>query len=120
MKEQRRLTKHSHHNSFNPQKATILVITIIAAVFLLAGITVFMAGRAKKEDTGEKETQSILAVDDLPKTDLNRNGIPEELRIVDAEEGDGKELEVWESGERIHREAGGYVHTGQKAVFLYR
>lgn len=138
MKEQRRLTKHSHHNSSNPQKATILVITIIVAVFLLAGITVFMAGRAKKEDTGEKETaesmddegmegggdnaesQSILAVDDLPETDLNRNGIPEELRIVDAEEGDGKELEVWESGERIHREAGGYVHTGQKAVFLCR
>ncbi len=138
MKEQRRLTKHSHHNSSNPQKATILVITIIAAVFLLAGTAVFMAGRAKKEDTGEKEaaestddegmegggdnaeTQSILAVDDLPKTDLNRNGIPEELRIVDAEEGDGKELEVWESGERIHREAGGYVHTGQKAVFLCR
>lgn len=138
MKEQRRLTKHSHHNSSNPQKATILVITIIAAVFLLAGTAIFMTGRAKKEDTGEKEaaestddegmegggdnaeTQSILAVDDLPKTDLNRNGIPEELRIVDAEEGDGKELEVWESGERIHREAGGYVHTGQKAIFLCR
>lgn len=78
-------------------------------------------GDESVDDTAESvEGSGILCVEDLPETDLNRNGIPEELRIVDTEEGDGKELEVWENGERILREVGFYVHTGQKAIFLCR
>ena len=55
----------------------------------------------------------------LPKTDLNRNGIPEELRVMETEE-DGKRLEIWEAGAMIFEEEGYYVHGGRTALFLCR
>lgn len=96
------------------------------AVLLLMGTTIFMSRRLEKGDAGDQggsqnsqmSGEGVLYLEDLPETDLNRNGIPEEIRIVEAEDGDGTELEVWENGERIFREVGFYVHTGQKAMFL--
>lgn len=74
---------------------------------------------SQKNESTENE-EDIFTEESLPEPDLNRNGIPEELRILETEGGDGKELEVWERGERLLREVGFYVHTGQKAVFLCR
>ena len=101
---------------------------IIMAVLLLMGTTIFMSRRLEKGDAGDQggsqnsqmSGEGVLYLEDLPETDLNRNGIPEEIRIVEAEDGEGKELEVWENGERIFREVGFYVHAGQKAMFLCR
>ena len=98
------------------------------AVLLLMGTTIFMSRRLEKGDAGDQggsqnsqmSGEGVLYLEDLPETDLNRNGIPEEIRIVEAEDGEGKELEVWENGERIFREVGFYVHAGQKAMFLCR
>lgn len=48
--------------------------------------------------------------------DLNHNGIAEEVRLTDIE--NGQELEIWENGELIDRETGHYSHTGQYCIFL--
>ncbi|MDE6601056.1 MAG: hypothetical protein K2K90_02600 [Lachnospiraceae bacterium] len=48
--------------------------------------------------------------------DLNQNGIAEEVRLVDLD--DGQELQILENGELIHRETGYYAHAGQTSVFL--
>lgn len=48
--------------------------------------------------------------------DLNHNGIAEEVRLTDIE--NGQELETWENGELIDRETGHYSHTGQYCIFL--
>lgn len=90
--------------AFHSKKFVFLAVCT-AAVLLTVGIVVYAV-----RPSGEE----------LPETDLNRNGIPEELRVVEAGDGDGKELEVWENEERILREIGSYVHAGQKAVFLCR
>lgn len=66
------------------------------------------------------EDMEIFMAENLPETDLNRNGIPEELRIMEAEHGDGERLEVLENGEKILWEEGYYIHEGQKAMFLCR
>jgi len=51
--------------------------------------------------------------------DLNRNDIPEELRlIVPADYGSGQQLEVWEDGRRIFMEQGDQDHAGYNAIFL--
>ena len=54
--------------------------------------------------------------------DLNRNGIPEELRVgyaVSADKEAGRKLEVWEDGELIYEEEGYFAHAGYNALFLY-
>ena len=47
--------------------------------------------------------------------DLNRNGIPEKLRLVEEEDGDLM-LEVWENGEALFREPGEFAYP--EAEFL--
>lgn len=122
---------------------------IPAVILLTAGIAVSVIALSEKKDAGISDEQGIQtgtpgsaaegaevtgdqekpenikstvapSEESLPETDLNRNGIPEEIRIVEAEDGEGKELEVWENGELILREVGFYVHAGQKAMFLCR
>lgn len=53
-----------------------------------------------------------------PQTDLNRNGVPEELRVMSGDEGMGEELEVWEGGSRIYVEEGYFAHVGYNSLFL--
>lgn len=50
--------------------------------------------------------------------DLNRNGIPEEVRLTTLEDGQGQQLEIWEKHELIDREVGYFAHTGWTSVFL--
>lgn len=70
------------------------------------------------ENTEGTENAGIFAAKDLPETDRNRNGIPEELRILKTEY--GEELEVWENGERLLSREASYAHVDQKAIFLCR
>lgn len=52
--------------------------------------------------------------------DLNRNGIPEELRVASIDGGAGEKLEVWENGRLLYEEEGYHAHVGYNALFLYR
>lgn len=70
---------------------------------------------------GDAESLDILPVEDLPETDLNRNGIPEKLYFVEAYDGEGQRVEALEDGKKIWSESGPYYAYGwQNAVFLCR
>lgn len=55
---------------------------------------------------------------DWPQTDLNRNGVPEELRVVSIDGGAGQKLEVWEGDSLLYSEEGYFAHAGYNALFL--
>lgn len=79
------------------------------------------AENAKSMDSAKgAENTEIFAAENPPETDLNRNGIPEELRIIKTEDGEGERLEVWENGERLLSREASYAHVDQKAIFLCR
>jgi len=62
-------------------------------------------------------TADVTVFDAAP--DLNRNGVPEELRLlVPADYGSGRQLEVWEDGQRLYMERGDEAHMGWNALFL--
>ena len=64
-----------------------------------------------------RATTHVTILDAAP--DLNRNGIPEELRLyVPNVGGTGQRLEVWEDGQRLWIEEGDQAHVGWNAVFL--
>lgn len=48
--------------------------------------------------------------------DLNRNGVPEELRVIGVPQ--GTKLEVWEEGKLLYSEEGYFAHAGYNALFL--
>lgn len=64
-----------------------------------------------------RTTVDVTVFDAAP--DLNRNGVPEELRLyVPGSWGTGQLLEVWEDGRRLWTEDGDQAHVGWNAVFL--
>ena len=66
----------------------------------------------------ERALAGARAVDPSGLTpDLNRNGVPEELRVVSID--GGKKLEVWEDGKLLFEEEGYFAHAGYNALFLY-
>lgn len=67
------------------------------------------------EDT---ETQTDDTADRMPAPDLNRNGIAEEVRLTEIDDGQGVQLEIWENDELIDRETGYFAHTGWTSIFL--
>ncbi len=50
--------------------------------------------------------------------DLNHNGIAEEVRLTDLDDGQGQRLEIWENNELIDFEKGYYAHAGYTSIFL--
>ncbi len=52
--------------------------------------------------------------------DLNRNGVPEELRLTSIDGGMGQKLEIYENGGLIFSEEGYNAHAGYNALFLYQ
>ena len=62
-------------------------------------------------------TQDGPAVTQLEWTpDLNRNGVPEELRLTELE--GGLRLDILENGTVIHSEEGYFAHAGYTSIFL--
>ena len=51
-----------------------------------------------------------------PVADLNRNGVPETLQVVEID--GGQRLEVWENGKQLFSEEGYFAHAGYNALFL--
>ncbi len=66
----------------------------------------------------ETDVEIDATADAAVAPDLNRNGIPEEVRLTALEDGQGQQLEIWEKDELIDREVGGFAHTGWTSVFL--
>lgn len=50
--------------------------------------------------------------------DLNRNGIAEEIRLLELDDGQGQRVEIWENGEIIKYATGNYAHAGWYSLFL--
>ncbi len=55
----------------------------------------------------ETDVEIDATADAAVAPDLNRNGIPEEVRLTALEDGQGQQLEIWEKDELIDREVGG-------------
>ena len=66
----------------------------------------------------ETDVEIDATADAAVAPDLNRNGIPEEVRLTALEDGQGQQLEIWEKHELIDREVGYFAHTGWTSVFL--
>ncbi|MDE6984868.1 MAG: hypothetical protein K2O99_10130 [Lachnospiraceae bacterium] len=66
----------------------------------------------------EAESQELEAADPAIAPDLNRNGITEEVRLTDFEDGQGQRLEIWEDDALLYRLDGYFAHTGQESIFL--
>ena len=66
--------------------------------------------------------QSDVGTDDVAghtiTPDLNHNGVAEEVRLTDIDEGQGLQLEIWENDELIDREVGYFAHVGWTSIFL--
>lgn len=77
-------------------------------------------GDREFHDLLERAGGRLAVPENLPEADLNRNGVPEELRVVSIGGGTGQRLEVWEEGKLIFSEEGYFAHAGQNALFLCR
>ncbi|MDE7271808.1 MAG: hypothetical protein K2N95_01935 [Lachnospiraceae bacterium] len=106
------------------KKIWLVLTEMIAAI----GLTCACSGEQKAEEPQESERsvpietdaekQSGDAADLTPAPDLNHNGIAEEVRLTDMDDGMGRRLEIWEDRELIDVENGYFAHTGWTSVFL--
>ena len=64
------------------------------------------------------ETDDTVEADVTIAPDLNHNGIAEEVRLTDIDDGQGLRLEIWENDELIDCEVGYFVHSGWTSIFL--
>ncbi len=90
-----------------------------AAAFKQAGTQTEAAAAQSDTETEEAQTETS-GTNEAPTIapDLNRNGIAEEVRLSDIDDGQGIRLEIWENGERIDVETGYFAHTGWASIFL--
>lgn len=112
------------------KRPPVLFLAVMFAVCLLCGnlVSCQMAqtepqvpdGSVDLSQTDEAEWILNADVTILPqRPDLNRNGVPEEVRLyVPAEYGSGQQLEIWEDGKRLFQETGDEAHVGWNAIFL--
>lgn len=77
-------------------------------------------GSSEFHDLLERLGGRLAVPEDLPETDLNRNGVPETPRLVLIDGNTGQRLELWEEGKLIFSEEGYFAHAGYNALFLYR
>ncbi|MBD5133945.1 MAG: hypothetical protein HDT38_05685 [Clostridiales bacterium] len=64
----------------------------------------------------ERMAARTVTPDNVPATDLNRNGMPEAVQVTAV--ADRQQLEVWEDGKVIWQDEGYFAHMGWNAVFL--
>lgn len=50
--------------------------------------------------------------------DLNHNGIIEEVRLTNLDDGQGRQLEIWENNQRLNVETAYFSHPGWANIFL--
>lgn len=66
----------------------------------------------QSDDETEEEAESKVS------PDLNHNGIVEEVRVMDMDDGQGQRLEIWENNELIDSEEGYFASYGSTSIFL--
>ena len=66
----------------------------------------------------QNHTEETAGLDSERQTDLDRDGVPETVRITEFGGGAGQRLEIREGGELIFAENGYNSHAGWNAVFL--
>ena len=76
-------------------------------------------GDPEFHDLLERLGGRLVVPENLPETDLNRNGVPETPRLALIDGGTGQRLELWEEGKLIFSEEGYFSHAGYNALFLY-
>ncbi len=76
-------------------------------------------GDPEFHDLLERLGGRLVVPENLPETDLNRNGVPETPRLALIDGGTGQRLELWEEGKLIFSEEGYFAHAGYNALFLY-
>lgn len=105
---------------------------LLPEMFMVAVLACACSARQKAEDavvppteqTAPAESDAADDIDTNPAADqtiapdLNRNGIAEEVRLTDIDDGLGQRLEIYENDELIDSEAGYFAHAGQTSVFL--
>ena len=105
------------------------LLALMCAVCLLCGNLVSCQTRPVEEpdasDASAQGDASSVQSEPEPKTglsrtpDLNRNGVLEELRLVESDGFDGVMLEVWENDEILFQQPGERMDGYDTACFLY-
>ena len=105
---------------------------VLTEMIVVMALTCACSGKQKAEESQESESSapietsvsesSEIATDDVVSLmlapDLNHNGIAEEVRLTEIDDGQGQRLEIWENNELIDIEEGYFAHTGWTSVFL--
>lgn len=112
------------------KKMGFLLIEMIMIMLVICACT---AGSKEEEvlESGEQGTaseepsvpeQTDAKVDETAEAtvtpDLNHNGIAEEIRLTDMDDGQGQRLEIWENKKLIDTEEGYFTHSGSISIFL--
>ncbi len=95
----------------NKKKWYFLTVQMLIAIY-------FLCACADKEQASTQPLSEKLNEETVRELapDLNRNGITEEVRLIEIE--NGQELQILENGELVDRETGYYAHAGQTSIFL--
>ena len=83
-----------------------------------SALTEIDSSDVSEAEADDAETQTDDTTGLMPAPDLNRNGIAEEVRLTDIDDGQGVQLEIWENNELIDREIGYFAHAGWTSIFL--
>lgn len=114
------------------RKKICFILTEMIAVMALACAC---ASGQKTVETGElqesessAQTETVLLEPSETETDdtedltlapdLNHNGVDEEVCLIDIDDGQGQQLEIWENNKLIDIEEGYFAHTGWNSVFV--
>ena len=124
------------------KKLYFILIEMLMALVLVCGCSTEQKAEEIPESESKSEApieltapeQSDIETDDIVETDdtveaddeadvaltpdLNHNGIAEEVRLTDIDDGQGLRLEIWENDELIDCEVGYFVHSGWTSIFL--
>ncbi len=98
--------------------AIVLAVAVTACAFSSAAAPEEEPGESPDPVTSESPEPAGSEEPDPLQTDLNRNGIPETLEVVEIT--DGKQLRVMENGYCVWSEDGFYAHGGWNTLFLCR
>ncbi|MDE5700373.1 MAG: hypothetical protein K2I96_23720 [Lachnospiraceae bacterium] len=110
------------------KKICITLIEMIAVITF----TCACSGKQKAEEPQESESSVSIetdaaepsetvtddAADRTIAPDLNHNGVAEEVRLTDIDDGQGQRLEIWENDELIDMEEGYFAHVGWNSIFV--
>ncbi len=66
----------------------------------------------------QSDNETTADTDSVIAPDLNHNGIAEEVRLIELDNGQGRQLEIWENSERLHVETSYYTNPGWVSIFL--